>query len=166
MDYAVVGGMAVVLNGAVRTTVDVDVLVSQRDWKIIRDSVPKGFQIQFDSAIDTETGVEIDILFPGDGWEMLIPVPKPDSVRVFDRTIGAFYIGLLPLIEWKTAVYCKKREEDGIEIAAKDIADVVALTENNIERIDKAFIDSLHPAVREEYRAVFEIVRKKLSGRK
>lgn len=165
LSYAVVGGMAAVRNGAVRTTVDVDVLVSKGDWEIIRGNTPKGFQVRLDHAIDTETGVEIDILFPGDDWEMLIPVPEPNSVRVFDREIGAFYIDLLPLIEWKTAVYIKKREEDGIEIAAKDLADVVALTENNIDLVDEDFINAVHPAVRKEYRAIADAVRKKVNRR-
>lgn len=165
MNYAVVGGMAVVRNGAVRTTVDVDVLVVRDDWEAIRNDVPEGFQVHLDHALDTETSVQIDVLFPGDDWEMLIPVPEPDSVRVFDEEIGAFYIDLLPLIGWKTAVYMKKRKEDGIEIAAKDLADIVALTENNIELIGKKFIDSIHPAVRKEYRGIAEAVRKKINAR-
>jgi hypothetical protein len=165
MSYAVVGGMAVVRNGAVRTTVDVDVLSGQDAWEAIRRDVPEGFRIYLDHAFDTETGVEIDILFPGNDWEMVIPVPEPDSVRVFDVEIGAFYIDLLPLIEWKTAVYIKKREEDGIEIAAKDLADIVALLENNIDLLDDKFIESAHPAVQDEVRTIADAVRKRLNRR-
>ncbi len=161
MSYAIVGGMAVVRNGTVRTTVDVDILTGRDDWEFIRRDVPEGFRVHVDHAFDTETGVEIDVLFPGDDWEMVIPVPEPDSIRVFDDEIGAFYIDLHPLIEWKTAVYIKKREKDGIEIAAKDLADIVALTEPNIDIVDEQFIESIHPAVREEVRTIAEAVRKK-----
>jgi len=81
---------------------------------------------------------------------MDIPVPEPDEVREYDRELGAWYVDLLHLIEWKTAVYRKKLREDGIEIAATDLADVVALIQSNRERIDQAFVQAVHPAVKDE----------------
>lgn len=75
-------------------------------------------------------------------------------MREYDRELGAYYIDLLHLLELKTAVFIKKREEDGIEIAAKDLADIVALTENNRETITADFIENMDPAVRGEYRNI------------
>jgi hypothetical protein len=85
---------------------------------------------------------------------MVLPVPEPEAVREYDRELGAYYIDLLHLLELKTAVFIKKREEDGIEIAAKDLADIVALTENNRETITADFIENMDPAVRGEYRNI------------
>lgn len=158
--YAVVGGMAVVRSGAVRTTVDVDILTERAGWERLRRANPEGFELGTDHGVDRATGVDIDVLFPGDEWEMVIPVPEPDAVKELDDEVGAFYIDLVHLIEWKTAVYMKKRAEDGIELAAKDLADVVALAENNPASIDADFIGRLHPSVRAEYANIAGKVKK------
>lgn len=154
LPYAVIGGMAVVRNGAVRTTMDVDILIRKNDWESVRKSCPEGFTVYPDHAVDLHNKVDIDLLFPGDDWEMVLPVPEPEAVREYDRELGAYYIDLLHLLELKTAVFIKKREEDGIEIAAKDLADIVALTENNRETITADFIENMDPAVRGEYRNI------------
>jgi hypothetical protein len=148
--YAVAGGMAVVRSGAVRTTVSVDVLATRDEWRRVIEANPAGMDARAEHAVDLATGVEIDVLFPGDDWEMDVPVPEPGEVREYDRELGAWYVDLPHLIEWKTAVYKKKLREDGIEIAAKDLADVVALIQSNRERIDRTFVEAIHPAVREE----------------
>jgi hypothetical protein len=152
--YAVIGGMAVVRNGAVRTTVDVDILTTPEGWNRIVDHPPRGLEVFSDHAVDIETGVDIDVLFPGDDWEMKIPLPDPEEIRELDPSLGGYFCGLRYLLEIKTAVFVKKRDEDGIEIAAKDLADLVALTENNTDVITGEFIELIHPAVREEYRRI------------
>ncbi len=152
--YAVIGGMAVVRNGAVRTTVDVDILTTRGGWNKVRVHNPRGLEVFSDHAVDTETGVDIDVLFPGDDWAMKIPLPDPGEIGELDPLLGGYFSDLFHLIEIKTAVFIKKRDEDGIEVAAKDLADIVALTENNAERITEHFIQSLHPEVREEYRRI------------
>ncbi|MFW5769060.1 MAG: hypothetical protein ACOCYA_03295, partial [Spirochaetota bacterium] len=73
--YAVIGGMAVVRNGAVRTTIDVDILTTREGWDCLRVHSPGRFQFSPDHAVDTDTGVDIDVLFPGEDWEMKIPMP-------------------------------------------------------------------------------------------
>ena len=161
LSYTVIGGMAVIRNGAARTTMDVDVLTRREDWKSLQKTSIPGLKIELDHAVDTETEVEIDVIFPGDDWEMVIPVPDPEEVKEYDRELGAFFIALKPLIELKTAVFMKKRKEDGIELAAKDLADIVALTQNNRERITSVFIENMHPAVREQYRKVVENISHK-----
>lgn len=156
LSYAVIGGMAVIRNGAARTTMDVDILTHRKDWERFKSLPEEVFKVEFDSAFDPDTEVDIDVIFPGDEWEMVIPVPDPDDVKEYDSELGAFFIDLPHLIELKTAVFMKKREEDGIEIAAKDLADVVALTQNNGQHITEKFIQNLHPAIRGEYRQIVE----------
>lgn len=152
--YAIIGGMAVVRSGAVRTTIDVDILTTRAGWEKVRMTRPRDIHCSLDHAVDRSTSVEIDIVFSGNDWEMKMPVPDPESVREYDDTLGAFFIDLLHLIELKTAVYIKKRDEDGIEIAAKDLADIVALTQNNRPVITADFIGGFHPAVREEFGSI------------
>ena len=152
--YAVIGGMAVVRSGAVRTTLDVDILITRAGWQKVRDSSPGAISHGVDSAVDSHTAIDIDILFPGNEWDMVIPMPEPEEVHVFDEDLGAWFIDLLHLIELKTAVFMKKRDEDGIEMAAKDLTDIVALIENNRETIDDDFIRDLSPAVRTDFKRI------------
>ena len=67
--YCVVGGLAVVRNGWVRTTHDVDVLVERSGW----ESAPPdaAISVQGDAARDRTTGIDIEILFPGNDREMV-----------------------------------------------------------------------------------------------
>ena len=158
--YAVIGGLAVVRNGAVRTTVDIDLLTSREGWQKIRDAAPEDLLTAPDHAADTKTGLQIDILFDGNEWEMVIPMTKPESVREYDEQLRAWFITLPKLLELKIAVYLKKLEDDGIEIAAKDLADVVALLENNLGSIDDAFIDKIRIEVRDEFIRILQKVRR------
>ena len=43
LSYAVVGGLAVVRHGAVRTTADIDVLTSENGWEEIRRTSQREF---------------------------------------------------------------------------------------------------------------------------
>ena len=163
--YAIVGGLAVVRHRAVRTTVDVDVLTRRTGWAEVTLRAAAAFETWDDHAVAKESGITIDILFPGDEWEMDIPIPHPVEIREWDDELGGWYIDLLHLIELKTAVYLKKRREDGDEIAAKDLADVVALTQNNLAHITEEFIEAINPAVREVYGNIAEkVTRRKRKG--
>ncbi len=159
--YAVIGGMAVLKNGAARTTLDVDLLVDKDCWNRLRESPPEEFDLQMDSAVDLSNGIEIDVLFPGDDWAMVISMPDPEKVREYDVGLEAYFIDLLHLLEMKTAVFIKKRDEDGLEIAAKDLADIVALTEKNGEKISPEFIDRMRKEVRGEYEKIAKKILKR-----
>jgi hypothetical protein len=156
--YAVIGGMAVLKNGAARTTIDVDILVDKDCWNRLREIPPEEYDFQTDFAVDLSTGIEIDVLFPGDEWEMVISMPEPEEIREYDEGLEAYFIDLLHLLEMKTAVFIKKRDEDGLEIAAKDLADIVALTEKNAAQIGPEFLDRMQKEVRDEYKRIAEKV--------
>jgi hypothetical protein len=141
--YCVIGGMAVVRNGWVRTTHDIDILVDRAGWESLLSGAPSpleeaGITAAGDAAHDRCTGIDLDILFPGDDWEMVIPLPSPAAVREYDAALGAWFIGLAPLLAVKTAVYRSKLQELGPELAAKDLADVVELMRANRHAIDAA----------------------------
>lgn len=128
--YAVVGGMAVVRNGAHRTTIDLDILLGREDWDSITRNPPAFLKIVGDSAKDINNQVDIDILHPGNEWEM--------EIGERDEAMGGVFAGLIPLLTIKCAVYRKKLKEDGIEIAAKDLYDLSELLKARGSEITEA----------------------------
>ncbi len=152
--YAVIGGLAVVRSGAARTTSDVDLLTSREGWARVRESDHAGFDTRAEHAVDRTNNVNVDIIFHGDEWGMVIPIRDVGEIREYDDEFQCWFIDLLHLIELKTAVYLKKKAEDGIEIASKDLADVVALIQNNLSAITDEFIHSMHPEIRPEVKRI------------
>ena len=96
---------------------------------------------------------------------MVIPMPAPEAVNEYDEEPGAWFISLSHLLELKIAVYLKKLAEDGIEIAVKDLADVVSLLEINLHAIDEVFIEKLRVEVREEFIRIYHKVKKRTPSR-
>jgi hypothetical protein len=147
ISYAVVGGMAVVRNGAHRTTIDLDILLAKDDWDRISDNPPEFLEISGDSAKDRINQVDIDILHPGDKWKMEIELPGPDEIGERDEALGGVFAGLLPLLTIKCAVYRKKLKEDGIEIAAKDLYDLTELLKARGSELTDADFGTMPPAI-------------------
>jgi hypothetical protein len=161
--YTVIGGLGVVRNGAVRTTVDVDILISEENWTKFRElkGLNADFEVHEDWARDRALKIDVDVIFSGNSWDMLVPYPSPEAVREWDGALSGWFIGLFPLLEIKTAVYVKKREEDGQEIAAKDLSDIVALIQNNRAKIDEASVTSnIHPKVLPELLRIYRAITK------
>ena len=127
LHYAVVGGMAVIRNGAHRTTIDIDILIRAQDWNHIRENPPDFLNVEPDYAVDRINNVDINILFPGNEWDMEIELPNPEDINERDEDLKGMFAALIPLLTIKCAVYRKKLKEDGIEIAAKDLYDLSEL---------------------------------------
>jgi len=146
-----VGGMAVVRNGAARTTMDVDVLIAKDRWLGISQNPPEFLDIHLDSAVDRINGVDIDIIHPGDERSMEIPLPLPEDIGERDMQLGGVFAALIPLLIIKCAVYRSKLREYGIEIAAKDLYDLTELlkirgselTDNDFKAMPDAIGDTL-----------------------
>ena len=153
--------LIVIRNGAVRTTQDVDVLVRKEDWSEIRKTLSEDFTVDVDSAVDKDTDVHVDFLFVGDDRDMILPLPGPAPVLEFDDSLQANFLSLPAILELKTAVYLQKKRDEGIEIAAKDPADVVELLINNQERLSAELLEELHPTIRRELGRI----QRKISGR-
>jgi hypothetical protein len=147
--YAVAGGMALVGHGYLRTTVDVDILVTQEGLaEVHRKLEGLGYVPPFAGSKnlrDVETSVRVEFLvagqYPGDGKPKPVAFPDPAASAV---TIdGIRYLKLDKLIELKLA--------SGLSnpLRAKDLGDVQEL----IRTIDppRALGEQLDPSVRDAY---------------
>ena len=127
-------------NGAVRTTIGIDVLIGKKDWNRISKNPPAFLQISGDSAKDRTNQVDIDILFP-------IEIPNPEDIGERDENLGGVFAGLIPLLTIKCAVYRKKLREDGIEIAAKDLYDLTELLKARGSELTPADYDKMPQSI-------------------
>lgn len=147
--YAVLGGMALVAHGYHRTTEDVDILVTPSGAETIHESlVGLGYRPvspQSRHLRDTRTGVRIELVlaggFPGDGKPKPVAFPDPEKVAV--EIDGIRYVALPTLIELKLA--------SGMTSPGRlrDLADVQELI--RALRLAEAFVQELHPYVREKF---------------
>ncbi len=89
LDYAIIGGMAVVEHGSRRTTEDIDVLMRPETLESFRALyLGRGYLPAFAGAErafrDTETGTRIEVVvtgdFPGDGKPKAVAFPDPAAV--------------------------------------------------------------------------------------
>ena len=128
IDYAVVGGMALVFHGYVRATQDINVLLTPEGLKTFqRELVGRGFVPAFSGAKrmfrDAENGVVVEFLvtgeFPGDRRPKAICFPHP-VVAAIERD-GIWIIQLNALIELKLASGLSGSDR------LKDLADVQEL---------------------------------------
>ncbi len=110
IEYAVIGGMALIAHGYVRFTNDVDVLITTNGLQRIHERlVGRGYRPAFEGAQktlrDAETGIDIEFIttgeFPGDGKPK--PVSFPDPKDVAQEREGIRVISLPRLIELKLA---------------------------------------------------------------
>jgi hypothetical protein len=164
--YVIVGGLSVIRNGAVRTTQDIDILIRRDDWPRIQELLGEGgFRIEIDTAVDRDTNTPVDILFAGDDRDMIFPLPDPGAVLEYDSELQANFLTLAAILELKTATYLQKKRDEGIEIAAKDLADVVELLENNQERLSMELLEGIHPRIRKELMRIRKIIRRRLKRR-
>src|SRR5262245_28846145 len=157
IDYALVGGMALVAHGYRRFTEDIDLLVTPENLDRFRERcLGRGYLPAFPGAAktfkDTQTGVRIEMLttgeYPGDGKPKPVRFPDPQDVA-FERE-GLKIIRLEPLIELKLA--------SGLSAAhrLKDLSDVQDLIQKLDLPLDLA--ERLDVSVRDEYRRLWQTV--------
>jgi hypothetical protein len=158
LPYCVIGGLAVVRNGAPRTTMDIDILTTKDDWK--RALPLKGEIISTgpESCLDKPSGVTIDILFAEDDWQMPLALPDPRKVAEFDAELGANFIGLHALVQLKMSIHLSKLQKDGPGAAAKDLSDVHELISKNRASFTRQVLQGYDPAIRKQCIEIFEEV--------
>lgn len=158
IDYALAGGMALVLHGYRRETVDVDLLLTREGRDRLADELSgSGYLPMFPGSRkrfrDTETGVEIDIIvtgdYPGDGKPKPVSFPNPSAVST--EVEGIRVVTLETLIELKLASGMTAPHR------LRDLADVQELIK--IRRLDGDFAERLDPYVREKYLELWKAVR-------
>jgi hypothetical protein len=158
LDYAVLGGMAVVEHGYRRATEDVDLLMRPETLDAFRRRLlGRGYLPAFAGASrtfrDTETGVRLDVVttgdFPGDGKPKAVSFPDPAHVAVDGDEFRV--VRLETLIELKLA--------SGLSAPHRlqDLADV----QNLIVRagLPLGLGDRLDASVRAEYLRLWELAR-------
>ncbi len=158
LEYALIGGMALVAHGYRRFTEDVDILMTPETLKKFKEKfLGRGYVPAFQGARkvfrDTGTGVRIEIIttgeYPGDGKPKPVSFPNPTTSR-FPRE-GIWLITLEKLIELKLASGLSAPHR------LKDLSDVQDL----ILRLNlpAEFENELDPSVRAEYRRLWEMAQ-------
>jgi len=143
--HCVAGGMALVAHGYDRTTIDIDLIVTEEGLAAIhRNLEGHGYLPPFEGSRnlrDTATQVRIEFLvtgkFPGDGKPK--PVAFPDPATEGLEIGGIRYLSLPTLIELKIASGMSAPHR------LKDLADVQELI--RVLRLPRDFKDRLNPYV-------------------
>lgn len=155
LDYAVIGGMAVVAHGYRRLTEDVDILVTPAGLEAFRQRlIGRGYRPAFPGARktfrDTETGVKVEFVttgeYPGDGKPKAVAFPDPAGARI--EREGLWLITLERLIELKLASGLSAPHR------LRDLADVQELVLRR--RLPLGLADALDESVRDQYRRLWE----------
>lgn len=154
--YAIGGGMALVVHGYDRTTVDVDILVTPEGLGRVHQSLEGlGYVPPFGGSKnlrDVETGVRIGFLvsgqYPRDGRPKPVAFPNPAEAGV--EIDGVRFLRLPVLIELKLA--------SGMTNAArlKDLADVQELIK--VLKLPADFSGQLNAYVRDRYMELWNAV--------
>ncbi len=155
IDYAVIGGMALLRHGYRRYTEDLDVLLTRGGLEQFREKLggrdyvpwPSGSQKSFR---DTETDVRIDLTmtgeYPGDGKPKPVIFPDPTQARVENE--GVWLIALEKLVELKLASGLSAPHR------LKDLSDVVELIVSR--SLPRDLAGKLDASVRAEYLRLWE----------
>jgi hypothetical protein len=158
LDYALIGGLALVAHGYRRFTEAVDILMTPEALQVFRERLlGRGYLPAFSGATktfrDTRTGIRIEVVttgdYPGDGKPKPIAFPTPTEARL--QREGVWLITLDKLIELKLASGLSAPHR------LKDLADVQEL----IVRLKLPFnlAEDLDASVRDEYRRLWQNVQ-------
>lgn len=161
--YRIAGGMALVAHGYDRTTVDIDLIVTEEGLAAIHENLDgRGYVRVFDnsrSLRNTETKVRIEFLiagqFPGDGKPKPVAFPDPSEEGV--EIEGVRYLGLGALVQLKLASGMTAPHR------LKDLADVQELI--HVLGLPREFADRLNPWVREKFIELWTAVQQAPSDR-
>lgn len=155
LDYALIGGMALVAHGYRRFTEDVDILMTPETLERFKEKfVGLGYVPAFATAKksfrDARSGVKVEVMltgeYPGDGKPKPVVFSDPKDIRV--ERDGLWVITLEKLIELKLA--------SGLSAAhrLKDLSDVQELI--TLLRLPLDFAAKLDPSVRPEYQRLWQ----------
>jgi len=154
--YAIVGAMALNEFGYSRTTVDIDVLLTEEGLARFKaHKLGRGYVEKFPGSRglrDATHNVDIDVVlaggYPGDGRPK--PVRFPDPAVAARRGARVSLLPLPRLIDLKLA--------SGMTAAhrLKDLADVQELI--RVLTLPRAFVDDLDPSVRPKFLELWQAV--------
>lgn len=159
IDYALIGGMALVAHGFVRFTNDVDLLTTPEGLARIHERlVGRGYRPVFEGARkklrDTQTGIEVELItsgeYPGDGKPKAVRFPDPKDVAV-DRD-GIRVISLPKLIELKLAAGLSAEHRRLRDLA--DVQDLIIALE-----LPRELGEQIDASVRDEFYRMWDAAR-------
>ena len=150
LEYAIIGGMALVAHGYRRFTEDVNVLMTPETLRLFKEKfVGLGYVPSFITASksfrDTHTGVKVEVMttgeYPGDGKPKPVVFPDPADARV--EREGLWVLTLEKLIELKLApgLSAPHRLKD-----LSDVQELIVLLNLPLE-----FAEKLDESVRAKY---------------
>ena len=155
LDYALIGGLALVAHGYRRFTEVIDILMTLEALQVFRERLlGRGYLPAFSGAMkdfcDTQTGVRIKVIatgeYPGDGKPKPVAFPAPAEVRL--QREGVWLITLDKLIELKLASGLSAPHR------LKDLADVQELIARL--KLPLELAENLDASVRDEYRRLWQ----------
>ncbi|HEX7706405.1 MAG TPA: nucleotidyltransferase family protein [Thermoanaerobaculia bacterium] len=159
IEYALIGGMALMAHGYVRFTNDVDLLTSAAGLEAIHQRlIGRGYRPSFPGARrtmrDTETGIDVEFItsgeYPGDGKPKPVRFPEPGA---FSVVRGDVYVLDLPkIIELKLASGLTAEHR-----RYRDLGDVQSLI--SALELARDLGDALDPSVRDEYYRLWDADR-------
>jgi len=146
-DCAVVGGVATVLHGHVRSTSDVDVFLAERDEGVREALERAGFEFDEEQREFRKGPVPVHLVFP----EQLSTVPTH-----FVQISGVRCVDLPDLVTMKLELGTTD------PLRAQDIADVIGLIRAN--RLTGEFAAKIAKSVRSEFRKLAKAIAQRDSN--
>ncbi len=140
VDYVLVGGVAVVHHGYVRTTKDLDVLLERSALEVLEPHLANhGFERASECRLrHTPSGVEVDLLFAGEPRPRANTAPYPHPANLGRSEREPDVASLAALVELKL-----------VAARYQDLADLVALLkpldEADCLRLEAATPPTLRP---------------------
>jgi hypothetical protein len=151
IEYAIIGGMALVAHGYVRFTNDVDLLTTPEGLTRVHERlVGRGYRPAFEGSRkklrDTQTGIDVEFItsgeFPGDGKPKAVVFPPPRDASI-DRD-GRRVIRLAKLIELKLASGLSAEHRRLRDLA--DVQDLIIAL-----KLPRDLGEDIDPSVRDEF---------------
>jgi hypothetical protein len=153
LPHALVGGLAVLLHGYQRNTVDVDMLIRSEDQADVKRTFEEAGldwykdEREFRGAESVAVHLLISGQSASDDKSLQIRLPEPDGEAVSNTIEGLPVVSLPRLIELKIASGL-----GNLRRTHRDFADVIELI--LVHRLSRSFARHLHKAVRQAFRSL------------
>lgn len=157
INYALLGGMALVFHGYRRLTEDVDLLLTRDGLSQFQEQLEgRGYVKAWTGAQktfkDSVTGIRVEIIttgeFPGDGKPKPVDFPDPQAVAV--------ELGGIKVVQLKTLIELKLASGLSASDRLKDLADVQELI--RVLDLDREIANVLDASVQQEYLRLWSAV--------
>ncbi len=143
----VIGGVAVVLHGHLRTTKDVDVYLGEPPERFARELEARGYRIDRERKELVKGGIPVHLVMED---QVGTPPAKSEDIE------GVRVVSLADLISMKL------RSGTANLLRAQDLADVIGLIRHR--RLTSKFAGRIQKDLRPEFRKLVKAIRDEMSG--